>query len=249
MKIVGKSERGTVREKNQDSFLLLRADTCTLAVVCDGIGGGKAGEVASKTVVDQLKKSFMKRPDFASKDDMKKWFLKVIQDANRQTALLARSHEEYQGMGTTMVANLCHKQWGIIGANVGDSRIYGLSLDNRLVLLSIDHSYVNELIKHGQIDEKEALHHPYRHVLTNAMGISPTINVDIFEIDNVYSKFLLCSDGLHGYVSEDLIYRVLKMDGDIDLMAQQLIDLANQVGGFDNVTVIIIDNNVGESYE
>ena len=124
--------------------------------------------------------------------------------------------------------------------NVGDSRTYGLYEDDFLCLTE-DHSYVADLLKRGEVSEEEAKHHPNRNVLTNALGIWDSVKVDINKVKEDYKMLLVCSDGLHGYVSEELIRHIMESDCALQAKVDLLIQAALDAGGYDNVSVILVD--------
>ncbi len=243
MKAIGRSDRGLVRESNQDQYVIIKEEDVVFAIVCDGIGGHVGGERASKTIINFIKRRFKNHPSFDSLEVTKEYIRLLIIDANKHLFSLSQKEIEYRGMGTTLVALLLTDKYSIL-ANVGDSRCYAVKPDY-LHLLSEDHSYVNELIKMGKLDPKLAKHHPYRNMLTNALGISDAISVDIYDIKDRYNEYLLCSDGLHGYVSNEKIYDVLVSKLSPTKKVNQLIQLANDAGGYDNVTIIYLSQTGG----
>lgn len=243
MKAIGRSDRGLVRESNQDQYVIIKEEDVVFAIVCDGIGGHVGGERASKTIINFIKRRFKNHPSFDSLEVTKEYIRLLIIDANKHLFSLSQKEIEYRGMGTTLVALLLTDKYSIL-ANVGDSRCYAVKPDY-LHLLSEDHSYVNELIKMGKLDPKLAKHHPYRNMLTNALGISDAISVDIYDIKDRYNEYLLCSDGLHGYVSNEKIHDVLVSKLSPTKKVNQLIQLANDAGGYDNVTIIYLSQTGG----
>jgi PPM family protein phosphatase len=238
MRIAGATDRGFIRSMNQDSYLIVRIDDAVLAVVCDGIGGARAGDVASSVSCKIMDELFVNKELFSDKDDVKTWLKSAIAQVNQHIVALSRNVEDYQGMGTTMVA-VVFSAYGMIGANVGDSRIYGINQE--FSQLSDDHSLVNELVKLGKVRKEDANRHPNRNMLTNAIGIGIQIDIDIFEIIDQYDTILLCSDGLHGYVDETDIHHTIQSDSDLDEKVHTLINMANSAGGYDNTTVILLD--------
>lgn len=238
MNIAGATDRGYIRSTNQDSYVIQRIDDAVLAVVCDGIGGARAGDVASSVSCKLMDELFTKKEYFSDKDDVKAWMKSAISEINQHIVSLSRNVEDYQGMGTTMVAVVFAKE-GMVGANVGDSRIYGINQE--LVQLSDDHSLVNELVKLGKVRKEDASRHPNRNMLTNAIGIGMQIDIDIFDINNEYDMILLCSDGLHGYVEESDILNTVRSNGEVEEKVNVLIGLANNAGGYDNTTVVLCD--------
>lgn len=241
MKYYGKSHVGLRRKNNQDSICLAEnKQHALLAVVCDGIGGGKAGDVASQMAATHMKERFEQAKLCGKSDiEVKQWLKNVIQEANDLVFTQAARCEEQRGMGTTMVGILhCPKATYVF--NVGDSRTYGLYEDDFLCLTE-DHSYVADLLKRGEVSEEEAKHHPNRNVLTNALGIWDHMKIDINKVKEDYKMLLVCSDGLHGYVSEELIQHILESDCDVQAKVNLLIQAALDAGGYDNVSVILLE--------
>lgn len=242
MKFYGATDQGKVRQKNQDAFLLKEKCNWVFSAVCDGIGGGKAGEVASTMTIDSLNEQIDQVSEFVNLAEAKSWVKAAVLEANR-TVLMASIHEDaYAGMGTTLVL-VVKGPLGTVCVNVGDSRIYGMN--NHLVQLSTDHSYVNDLVRLGKITDEQAKVHPFRNMLTNAIGITNSLSMDLFDVE-AYKQILLSSDGLHGYVEESKIEEVLKSDRSIAQKVDLLIQLANDMGGYDNVTLILLEEG-GES--
>jgi protein phosphatase len=238
MNIAGASDRGYIRSTNQDSYHIKRIDDVILAVVCDGIGGARAGDVASSVSCKLLDELFVKKASFTDTNDVHMWLKSAISEVNQHIVNLSRHVEDYQGMGTTMVAVVFTKM-GMVGANIGDSRIYGIN--QQLVQLSDDHSLVNELVKLGKVRKEDASRHPNRNMLTNAIGIGMQIDIDVFDISDEYDMILLCSDGLHGYVEENDILNIILSNSDLEEKVNVLIGFANNSGGYDNSTVILGD--------
>lgn len=242
---VGKTDRGRIRESNQDQFTILRDDNCLFAVVCDGIGGHVGGGKASKAVISYIKEHFKNHPSFDDPQQITSYLKQIVRDANRYLYQIAEKNSQLKGMGTTLVGLLISSH-GIFSVNVGDSRVYGLS-QTQLTLLSEDHSYVNELLKLGKINESQAKVHPYRNMLTNALGIAESVLVDVKIVEEEYQSYLLCSDGLHGYVEHDDILNTLLTNQSATKKVESLIKQANAIGGFDNITIVLVADVNGDS--
>ena len=248
MKYYGSSDVGLLRKINQDSFAIVENTKHELlAVVCDGIGGGPAGEVAAQMAVDHLRSCFLKQKDFKDDQEVNRWLKQTIQEANDLIFMQSANSLEQKGMGTTCVGVLKTVQDTYI-FNVGDSRVYGVYA-SAFICLSEDHSLVCDLLKAGEISEEEAKHHPQRNMLTNALGIWNTVRIDINKIRSDYQKLLICSDGLHGYVEEKDILQVLSSHVDITTQVTHLIDLSKLAGGYDNVSVILLCKEVEDAHE
>ena len=246
MRYFGLSDIGKRRSINQDSFIAsYNVNNDFIAVVCDGIGGGNAGDVASRMACDLLLEEFLKNPNLTSKQQAQDWLKEAIQRVNDAIFTKASQTHELSGMGTTMVGVLMCKL-NVYVFNIGDSRAY--LLQDELKCLTEDHNLLHELIHSGQIDMEEEINHPKRNMLTNALGIWNQVRVDISLIDESFDYLLLCSDGLHGYVSEKLVKAVLLSRASLMEKVENLIQLANDIGGYDNVTVVLIDEK-GDTYE
>lgn len=238
MIVIGKTDIGHHRKINQDSYSVIQHDGYTLVMVCDGMGGANAGEVASAKAVEYLVTAFENSPPLESTfEAMKTWLKIAIENVNYQLYTLATSADEYHGMGTTMVAVLHHKKATVL-ANIGDSRIY--TLNDHLKQITLDHTLVQEWITQGRLSEKDAKVHPQRSILTNVLAILPKAYIDLFELEESVKFILCCSDGLHGYVEDETIETILKSQKSLEKKAQDLIDSANAVGGYDNTTVVLM---------
>ena len=242
MKIAGCSDKGYKRSNNEDSFgFKVRHDGAVLALVCDGIGGNNAGDVASKIAVDSFLEDFENSPKFHDSHAASKWIKKEIQNLNDKIYRIACSKKEYFGMGTTLVGVFICDDYTLI-INVGDSRAYGYF--DELVCLTKDHNLMEELLESGQIKEGEVVSDSTKHVLTNALGIYNRAKVDIGLVNSDYDAILLCSDGLHGYVKESVIENVLIKDKPVEDKVELLVQAALIEGGYDNTTVVLIEKEV-----
>ncbi len=225
---------GQVRSNNQDSQLLV--ERVSLYGVADGMGGHQGGEVASAMAVE-LTAEHATEPDLET-------LKQAVRMANRAIFERAGSDRDLHGMGTTLVAiQLVHGPEGdeVAWVNVGDSRVY-LRRDDRLVQLSNDHSLVEDLVRDGQLSPDEAAVHPQRNILTRALGIDLDVNVDgATVLPFTGDRFLLCSDGLFNEVTEDQMASVLRRLADPSEAADELVRLANEGGGRDNITVVVVD--------
>lgn len=239
MKMLGNSHIGLTRRINQDNFLIEEKDGVQLMMVCDGMGGANAGEVASLIAVQAMHNTFLSA-DFThvSKDYLTAWLKNAFIKMNRQVFDEAQLNEDYLGMGTTAVAFLVYKDI-ILCANVGDSRAYILNTNNKLIQITEDHSLVNELIKSKRISPEQAKTHPQRSVLTNVCGVVEKVVIDIFDVKEEIKGLLCCSDGLHNMLDDKKIESILKQKRSIEHKVDQLIQDSNQAGGYDNITVTL----------
>lgn len=248
MKSFGLTHIGLVRESNQDSFFYeANKNNEFMAVVCDGIGGGKAGDIASAIAVKSIQEAFRQKTISNTEIEVKNWLNDIIRKANDRIYNDSLTSRKKHGMGTTLVGVLMTGHNTYI-FHMGDSRIYGFYDD--IICLTEDHNLAADLIKSGELSEEEALKHPKGKALTNALGIWSQYRVDINRIKADYRYLLLCSDGLHGYVSEKVIEHIIN-DATLSLneKGKALINAAIQTGGYDNITVIILDKTGGNNNE
>jgi len=232
------SDVGRVRTVNEDRAL----ETLTLFAVADGMGGHAGGEVAASIAIESLSAGFVRTPTIDG-------LVAAVQDANRAVWEHGVGDQALHGMGTTVTAvALVGTGDGdrLVLANVGDSRAYRFHA-NALAQLSVDHSVAEELVAQGALSEAEAAVHPKRHILTRALGVSPQVEVDIWQVvPEEGDRYLLCSDGLSNEVLPDAISGVLSSVRDPRAAAETLVGLANDAGGNDNITAVVVDVLVGE---
>jgi PPM family protein phosphatase len=223
----GRSHPGRRRRRNEDSFVVAPP----LFAVADGMGGARAGEIASRLAAAAVREEEAERVDVAE----------LIREANRRVFERSRDDASASGMGTTMTVALVEAGQVTIG-HVGDSRAYRLR-DNALEQLTQDHSLVAELVRSGKLSPEEAETHPQRSVITRALGTEPDVDADTFTVETQPGDvFLLCSDGLTTMVEDDHIVDVVNRHrGDLERAAKELIADANRSGGDDNVTVVFFE--------
>ena len=225
---------GQVRSNNQDSLVLVDGET--LYGVADGMGGHQGGEVASAMAVELVERHATERTLESLRH--------AVRVANRAIFEKAGNDRDLHGMGTTLVAlRVVDGPDGdeVAWVNVGDSRVY-LLRDDKLIQLSHDHSLVEDLLRDGQLTEDEAAVHPQRNILTRALGIDLDVQVDgATVLPFTGDRFLLCSDGLFNEVSTDQMASVLRRLADPGEAASELVRLANEGGGRDNITVVVVD--------
>lgn len=241
MIIAGKTDKGKVRRTNQDDYAAGKLPgSASYAVVCDGMGGANGGNVASSTAVKIISESILNgfSPSFDNQH-VHDLLENSIQKANAEVYEMARKDQSLFGMGTTVVACVAGNG-NITVAHAGDSRAY--LLNKEFVRLTRDHSMVQEMIENGKITPEEALIHPQKNIITRALGVEENLDIDFSS-----SKFeegdsvLICTDGLTNLVSDDLIENVAKETSPGEC-ADKLVDLANENGGSDNITVVVIYN-------
>jgi serine/threonine protein phosphatase PrpC len=225
----GLSDTGLTRTSNEDGLLL----EPPLYAVADGMGGHRAGEIASRVALEELVAHAPRSAD-------SKALGRALRAANRAVIAAAEKSRTRTGMGTTLTAAMVDGTH-IAVAHVGDSRAYLLH-DGRLERLSEDHSMVADLIRQGALTEEEARYHPQRSVITRALGSDPNMLPDVFDVDGAPGdRLLLCTDGLTGMLAEEYIAEILRTEATPDLAARTLVDAANRSGGYDNITVAVID--------
>ena len=226
------SDTGRVRQANEDSYLVVDG----LFAVADGMGGHQAGEVASHLALETLQSEF----DAAGTDVL----VRAVENANHTLVSRSAADPELAGMGTTLVAMALVEASGrdAIGVvNVGDSRLYLMS-DGELAQITEDHSLVATMERQGRLTAAEAAVHPQRNILTRALGIDGTVLVDSWEILPVIGdRYLICSDGLFNEVDENRIAATLRRLADPNEACRELIRLANEGGGRDNITCVVVD--------
>lgn len=242
MKYYGMTDRGKLRKNNQDSYSIATSETGDVfAMVCDGIGGGRGGDVASRMAVTHFSRSFATHRPFRDSEDLRCWLLKEINRANRDIFLAGGRIPQLKGMGTTLTGVLLTSVGRFI-VNIGDSRTYSFDEHGALKQLTEDHTLVNEMLKHGELTKEQAQSYPKKNVLTNALGVWEHVRADILRFETEVKGFLICSDGLHGYVDEAVISTIVaREDTDPALRVRHLYTAAMEAGGYDNVTVILID--------
>lgn len=246
MKISSLTDIGTTREMNQD-YLYSSEESVgklpNLFLVADGMGGHKAGEFASRYVVEHIVRSIK-----GSKAEEAVGILsESIETANRKLKEYADAHQQMRGMGTTIVAAVIQGRTLLV-ANVGDSRLY--IVGDEITQVTQDHSLVQEMVRLGQMDPQSAKNHPDKNIITRAVGVSEKVKIDIFERQLRAGEYIiLCSDGLTNMVEDSVILQILHGAGSLSDKAERLIELANKNGGKDNITVIIIEPNSDEVAE
>ncbi len=241
MLTVLRSHVGKVRQVNEDqAWSGVLAGGWTAAIVADGMGGHRAGDVASSLAVESLVQSLQAWEHSATVADSVPKLKEIIGQANKAVFDTAALNEQYHNMGTTVVMAMIREDSGLIG-HIGDSRAYRLR-EGRLEQLTEDHTLVNELAKSGQLSPQEAAHHPRRNVLTRALGTDREVEADVRIIDwRSGDVLLLCSDGLSGLVDHSEVLATLEhSESELDQQAQRLIDLALLAGGDDNITVALV---------
>lgn len=240
MKIVAKTDKGLVRENNQDAYAVGELPgEVAWAVVCDGMGGAAGGNIASalavKVISDKITSSYNEKMRDSS---IKNLLDSAITAANIEVYDMAYLRPDLKGMGTTVVAVVVRDNVAHI-AHAGDSRAYIVNKDG-VEQITVDHSLVQNLVDRGEITKEEAEHHPNKNVITRALGVDKRIDVDFSEVDLQENETLiLCTDGLSNCVNNAEIADDIK-DGQYYAFADRLVKRANRNGGNDNITVVAI---------
>ena len=240
MNTVGSSDIGKRRACNEDSFCFGQCeDGVAWAVVCDGMGGAKGGQTASTIAANMVSRK------------IEKWYNKLMSDLSIENLLLsaittanvaiydrAATDEALEGMGTTIVACMIKNDVACI-AHVGDSRAYIIS-DGKIRQITRDHSLVQEMYDHGQLTKEQFENHPNKNIITRALGVSEDVEID-FDSEEVRDGdvLILCTDGLCGSVSDEALLDAY-LNTDFEKLAGKYIELANNNGGRDNITVVVI---------
>ena len=241
MQCWGLTDPGCVRKQNQDAYQIERLDrTSTLCVVCDGMGGAKSGNVASSLAVDvfvqEIRQSWKPRLDQERIDQILRNAVKV---ANFTVFDQAQQFEEFDGMGTTLVAVLIHGKKATV-VNVGDSRAYGID-DGGIRQITKDHSLVQMMVERGEIKPEMAKTYPGKNFITRAIGTEATILCDLFHLDVSRGEyFLLCSDGLSNMMDDQEILFEVVHGVNKSHCCKRLLDIAKNRGAPDNVTSVLV---------
>ena len=239
MKIFSKTDKGRVRSDNQDAYFAGRiSDNAVFAVVCDGMGGANAGNVASENAVRHISEYIIRSyRDSMDITELEKTVRNAVTSANIELFDMSASEQSLSGMGTTAIIALIKDGESVI-ANVGDSRIY--LVNENIKQLTRDHSVVQSLIESGKITPEDAKYHPRKNVITRAIGAEGSVTADSSVIRlNRGDSLLLCTDGLSNYLDDNEILSIFK-NTDISAVPEALVEKANLNGGGDNITVVTL---------
>lgn len=240
----GKTDIGRVRSENQDTYFVeLEPDGFTACVVCDGMGGAAAGAVASRIAASAFIEEIRQRAPGEHRDAefLKELSREAVLAANREVCRAGEENEDYNGMGTTLVAAVGSESDFVI-TNIGDSRAYLISEAEGCVRLTRDHSLVEDMMMQGDLTREQAKTHPSKNLITRAIGADDAADCDVYYRKMSPGEYiLLCSDGLTNMVEEqEILYEVLH-GGDKELACERLIALANEHGGRDNITAVLLE--------
>ena len=242
----GVSDIGRQRQHNEDSYVV--ESGAKLFIVADGMGGHAAGEIASRIAVEAVIEFILNSDEeegtwpYAYDERLKRStnrLVAALKMANRRVLEAMRQDARLRGMGTTIVASMFDGDIASF-AHVGDSRAYMIR-DSRISRITNDHSWVYEQVQAGMLSEAEAEKHPLRNVITRALGGAVSIHPDAAEVDcRPGDTFLLCSDGLTGMVPEEEILEIITQSLDVEQISEQLVARANEHGGQDNITALVV---------
>ena len=241
MQAWGITEAGMVRSQNQDYYMVLKLGReQLLAIVCDGMGGARSGNIASKLAVDVFTGEVQRNVRSNMKQDkIDEMLISSLNLANKAVYEQSQISEEYSGMGTTLVAALFQKEQVTV-VNVGDSRAY-LFNDDGVTNITTDHSLVEMMVQRGELTREAAKYHPGKNLITRAVGTEETVDCDIFHHNlSKGDSVLLCSDGLSNLMSDqEILFEVIHGVNKSDC-CQRLMNIANFRGSPDNVTIALI---------
>lgn len=244
MKFAVKSDKGRVRETNEDSYKIISGlpgvpDTF---IIADGMGGHNSGEVASNTAVEAAAnyiQNFSER--FSQECDISNVIKDIMKKANIVVYNKSKKEAAHSGMGTTFIIAVIYGGKIHIG-HVGDSRAY-IIREGKIKQITTDHSYVEELVRNGSLTREEAENHPQKNIITRALGCSAEMQIDTYSYDILDKDYIvLCTDGLTNMLTEDEMKDIILKAENLELACDELIDRANKNGGYDNITVIAVKN-------
>ncbi len=238
------TDAGKVRSHNEDSVTIIKNNNDEyLLIVADGMGGHRAGEIASSLAVTHLGTRFKNMSSVGSKMDAANWLNDNVNEINSAILEYANTHENSKGLGTTLVLALLTKDYLLFG-NIGDSSGFVIK-NGKLHKMTKDHTLVNLLVEAGNLTAEEAKNHPKKNVLMKALGAADKCELDLIDVEASVDGILLCSDGLTNMLSVEQIEKVLNEDLTIEQMVEKLIRKCNMRGGTDNISIAILDMKSG----
>lgn len=250
MNSVGRCEKGICRTSNEDAIFIFNTRYgClpNLYIVADGMGGHNAGEIASNSAIQFFCEYIHENRMRILNQNYE--YLEVIKSAisyaNQKIYNNSRNNDNLSGMGTTfIVASVFNNR--LLVENVGDSRLY-LIRNNEIIQITIDHTYVMEMLKSGNLTEDELFDHPNKNIITRAVGTQESVEIDTFEVELCANDIvLMCSDGLNNMIKDNELLEIIQNQENINISVQTLLDRANEHGGLDNISIILINNFFGE---
>ena len=243
MRFAAKSDKGNVRETNEDCCNMISGypGIPVTFIIADGMGGHNSGEIASRTAIDYISNSILKTAGlFSDNSDIAGTVKKLMLEANQSVYEESVKYTGNHGMGTTLTITVIAGKIMYVG-HVGDSRLY-LIRNDAITQITTDHSYIEELVRNGSLTREEADKHPSKHIITRALGCTAELEVDTYICEMEENDlFVLCTDGLTNMLDEDEIKRIVSSNPPVEA-CEELVDRANNNGGEDNITVIVIKN-------
>ena len=233
------TDPGKVRSHNEDSVTILSNDKKEfILAIADGMGGHKAGEVASKIAIDYITTAFYKKETIGSKDEAIEWLRTIVKEINNKIFEYAKVNPESKGLGTTLVIAVKTNDYILYG-NIGDSSGYVIK-NETLHKVTKDHTYVGMLLTNGRLTEETAKNHPGKNLLTRALGANDPIEIDIFDIDTSVKGLFLCSDGLTNMLTDEQIEKILNSNLSIEEA------VVKSRGGTDNISIAYLKKESGD---
>lgn len=239
------TDAGKVRTHNEDNVTIINNKNNEFVLaVADGMGGHRAGEVASNIAIEHLTESFESKETLGKKEDAIDWLRNVVREINTKIFDYTSKNPESKGMGTTLVVALKTNDYILYG-NIGDSSGYVVK-NEKLHKITRDHTLVNLLVSTGELTPEQAKFHPRKNLLTRALGANDPIEIDIFDVDNSVQGLFLCSDGLTNMVTDEQIEKVLNSNSSIEEKVEKLIKKSNMRGGTDNISIAYLTKESGD---
>ena len=239
------TDPGKVRSHNEDSVTIVNHENRDFVLaIADGMGGHKAGEIASSIAIEHITNSFYQQESMGTKDDAIEWLRTIVKEINDKIFDYAKKNPESKGLGTTLVIAIKTNDYILYG-NIGDSSGYVIK-NGILHKVTKDHTYVGMLVSNGKLTEEGAKNHPGKNLLTRALGANNPIEIDIFDIDTSVKGLFLCSDGLTNMLTEEQIEKILNSNLSIEEAVVKLIRKANSRGGTDNISIAYLKKESGE---
>ena len=239
------TDPGKVRSHNEDSVTIISNNNQEyILAIADGMGGHKAGEVASRIAIEHIKDSFYSLETIGTKDTAVEWLRLIVKEINNKIFDYAKKHPESKGLGTTLVIAIKTENYILYG-NIGDSSGYVIK-SNTLHKVTKDHTYVGMLLNNGKLSEESAKNHPGKNLLTRALGANDPIEIDIFDVDTSVKGLFLCSDGLTNMLTDEQIEKIINSDLRVEDVVVKLIAKANSRGGTDNISIAYLKKESGE---
>lgn len=239
------TDTGKIRDHNEDSVIILNNDHQEyLLAVADGMGGHKAGEVASAIVINHLTEEFYGIESLGDKNNAIEFLRNIVVEMNNKIFDYTKENPDSKGMGTTFVCAIKTNDYLLYG-NIGDSSGFVIK-KHKMTKVTKDHTLVNLLVSTGELTPEEAKYHPRKNVLMRALGANNPIEIDIFDVESNIDGILLCSDGLTNMLTEEQIEKVLAEESDAEDAVKKLINKANARGGSDNISVAYLKNESGD---